>query len=87
MAINFVPDAGMWMRFDPIGCRKGCGISISSFVILCWCHISVNANLTDAAISNIPYNAGASENILSTSNNAEHKCKNMTSDISLGKIL
>ncbi|KAK0173515.1 hypothetical protein PV328_006700 [Microctonus aethiopoides] len=73
----------MWMRFDPIGCRKGCGISISSFVILCWCHISVNANLTDAAISNIPYNAGASENILSTSDNAEHKCKNMTSDISL----
>lgn len=65
----------MWIRFDPLGCREGCRFSLRWLVILCWCHITVNAFVTDAA--NIPENIATSKNILSKSNN-QHECSNIT---------
>ncbi|XP_034939103.1 popeye domain-containing protein 3-like isoform X3 [Chelonus insularis] len=72
----------MWMYFYLKKCRDGSGISLSSFVILCWCHISVNADITNAAASHLPENVVAQE-IFPTSDNSE-KCSNMTSDINNG---
>ncbi|XP_063995188.1 popeye domain-containing protein 3-like isoform X2 [Diachasmimorpha longicaudata] len=69
----------MWSRFNPIGCLKGCGLYLFCLVILCWCHISVDANLTDAAVPNIPEGTDTSKNLLPAPRE-RHKCTTPTSD-------
>ncbi|XP_043280462.1 popeye domain-containing protein 3-like isoform X2 [Venturia canescens] len=75
----------MWIRWYRIGGREGCGISLPSLLLLCWCHISVNANLTNAAIPNIPQSPASSEVSLPTSTNQlDSECRNVTADGNTG---
>ncbi|XP_012275861.1 blood vessel epicardial substance isoform X2 [Orussus abietinus] len=77
----------MWIGIDLIGGRDGWGwgISLSFLVLLCWCHINADGNLTVAIASNASQNAVTSDIATMPPTNQEHdQCRNVTTGNGLG---
>ncbi|XP_014298988.1 popeye domain-containing protein 3 isoform X1 [Microplitis demolitor] len=74
----------MWMHLYQKKCQEGIcrdsRISATCLVFfLFFCHIYVNAYVTDAAVPRLSKDADTPQDILKASKNTDHKCTNMTS--------
>lgn len=86
------PNAGMWMHLYQKKCQEGIcrdsRISATCLVFfLFFCHIYVNAYVTDAAVPRLSKDADTPQDILKASKNTDHKCTNMTSVVNPGNFL